>query len=653
MSINTVCPTCGEPIPSDAPAGACPGCLLLLATEVGPDDADHPHQLRAPSIDKLQDFFPTYRIDALVGIGGQGVVYRAFEQAKGRQVALKVLSIEQSANPEFLSRFMLEAKTLANLSHPGIVGIHESGQAGDYFFIAMQWIEGLTLRELLRENPMDSHAAHKLILQICEALDYAHQQGVIHRDLKPENLLISDSGEVKIADFGIAKLLGEHTTSNVGLTATNTRLGTARYMAPEQMRGDAQIDARADVYALGVILFELLTGELPLPFGLPPSKIAGVSSTYDRIVARAMNPLPQDRFASVAEFAQQMRSASKTTSPKWSGAVAAIAACTFIVPMSLHWTRTTLFEVNLPPPAGVAAALTSEEWEWTEPENLGPVVNTPGNDHSPFISSDGLTLLYHGRGHEGLDNVDIWECQRASIDAPWGSPRNLGPMINSEHWEGDPCLSPDGLTLLYASDWRDSVGLIAMLESTRAGINAPWTEPRLLRLDQISLTDQDRGPSLSTDGLSVYFARGTTQQGYDLMITERSSLGKRFQQPRSLGAPVNTISIESDPTISADGLVLLWAAPFSPTPYDQEIWWTYRADTKSPWQPPRRLSSVISARGAAEPSLSSSGKEIYFSSARVMGSSGKKIEHYGGTDIYVSRLVRKANKSPLEAAANH
>jgi serine/threonine protein kinase len=641
VSTSTACPVCGLPIPDDAPQGACPGCLLLLAADTG-DDAPVGIRHSPPSIEKLQEFFSQYQIESLVGVGGQGVVYRAHELTHDRPVALKVLTIEHSADPVFLSRFALEAQTLAKLSHPGIVGVYGSGQAGDYFFIAMQWVEGTTLRELMRDKPVDSHLAGQLVEQLCDALQYAHRQGVVHRDLKPENVLIDRDGRVKIADFGIAKLLEEPGAGQLMLTATHARLGTARYMAPEQMRADQQIDQRADIYALGVILFELLTGELPLPFGLPPSKIAGVSTAYDRIVARCMKPQPNERFSSAGELKQEVHLAATSWTPHRRRIVASLTCCALLALGTGLWLRGSSPSATPESPTGLAALYKSDEWEWTEPQNLGRVVNTKGNDHSPCISADGLTLLYHSRGHAQEDNVDIWQCRRPTIDAPWGPPERLPPAINDpKHWCGDATLSADQLSLVFASEWRNGLGLFDLFESRRSSIDAPWSEPVGLG-SEVNSVDQDRSPALSADGLVLWYTRGVSDEArYDLMVCRRPSRDAPFGPPVAVGPPVNALQFETDPAISADNLVLLWTSPFSPTPYDQELWWSYRATPDSPWQPPSRLSPRFSQGGAAEPCLSADGRELYFSSARFH-ERDEPVENYGGVDLYVSRLVRKS-----------
>jgi serine/threonine protein kinase len=623
-----------------------------MATDLGDDDeslsgARH----RPPSIEKLQEFFGGYQIESLAGIGGQATVYFARELAHDRPVALKVLTIEQSANPEFLSRFALEAQTLAKLSHPGIVGVYNSGQAGDYFFIAMEWVDGTTLRELLREEPVDARRAGELIEQLCDALAYAHGQGVVHRDLKPENVLIGHDGRVKIADFGIAKLLEESDASELMLTATHARLGTARYMAPEQMRGDQQIDPRADLYALGVIFFELLTGELPLPFGLAPSKIAGVPAAYDRIVARCMKPRPDERFSSAEELKRQVHLAATSRAPSRRRALATlVCAALLLLGVGLwlrgEWLHGSGRDPAPEKPTGLAALYASDEWEWSAPENLGSTVNTKSNDHSPYLSADGLTLLYHSRGHDQEDNVDIWQCRRASKQDAWGSPERLSSAFNDPlHWSGDSALSADQLSLVFAAEWRPGQGYVDLYEARRTSNDAPWGEPIGLG-DRVNGDVNDRSPALSADGLELWYTRGVTREGrFDLLYCRRPSRDAPFGAPQVVGPPLNALQFQTDPAISSDNLVLIWTSPFSPTPYDQELWWSYRATATSAWQAPARLSPVFSKGGAAEPCLSVDGRELYFSSARHW-EDNQPVENHGGVDLYVSRLVRKAKVQP-------
>ncbi len=307
--------------------------------------------------------------------------------------------------------------------------------------------------------------------------------------------------------------------------------------------------------------------------------------------------------------------------------------------------------VGTSPPAGIADLWSADQWEWGEPENLGAKINTSGNEHSPFISADGLTLLYHGRGGLADNGVDIWQCRRASKDAAWGAPENMGPVINSIRWEGDPCLSTDGLQLFFAAEWRGGIGEYDIYVSTRKTADSPWSLPVNLG-EHINTANHDRSPSLSADGLTLWFTRQTAEStGFDLLFARRSSPAAPFEPAKPVGPPVNSDKIESDSAISADDLVLLWNIPFSPVAYSQEIWWAYRGTPTANWQSPRRFPPRICAQGAAEPSISTDGRELYFSSARDRNVSGVDVEHYGGVDLYVSRLVRCAEFPPAAESA--
>jgi serine/threonine protein kinase len=210
-----------------------------------------------PPPQHLAPHFPQLDILELLGQGGMGYVYKARQKGLDRLVALKLLPPEVSNDPGFAERFAREARTLARLSHPGIVTVHDSGQvSGQYYFI-MEFVDGLNLRELLNrsEGRVDSQQALRIVMAVCDALDYAHEEGVIHRDIKPENILLDRQGRVKIADFGLAKLLRANGGPQSGLTLASPHrmLGTPHYMAPEQSERPLEVDHRADIYALGVV----------------------------------------------------------------------------------------------------------------------------------------------------------------------------------------------------------------------------------------------------------------------------------------------------------------------------------------------------------------------------------------------------------------
>ncbi len=189
-------------------------------------------------------------------------------------------------------RFSREARALGKLNHPNIVAVHDSGEANGLYYFVMEYVDGVNLRHLLREKSLPPKEALAIVPQVCDALQFAHDEGIMHRDIKPENILIDKKGRVKIADFGLAKLVGQdHVDDN--LTKAHEVMGTIRYMAPEQMEGAKDIDHRADIYSLGVVFYELLTRELPLGRFPPPSKRVQIDVRLDEIVLRALEKEPE------------------------------------------------------------------------------------------------------------------------------------------------------------------------------------------------------------------------------------------------------------------------------------------------------------------------------------------------------------------------
>ena len=287
---SQACPRCLSPIPERAPGGLCPRCLLDGAN--APTDAGLGTQSwKTPTLAEIASAFPELEVLGHLGTGGMGCVYRVRERDSGRISALKVLPRELATDPAFVERFEREARTLSRLRHPHIVGVHGFGQAGGFCFLLMEFVDGANLRQALRSGRFTPQQALALIPPICEALQAAHAQGVLHRDIKPENLLLDAEGRVKIADFGIAKLLegpGASAGEAYTLTRTGARIGTPHYMAPEQVETPDQVDHRADIYSLGVVFYELLTGELPLGRFPAPSIKAGLDTRVDDIVFRAL-----------------------------------------------------------------------------------------------------------------------------------------------------------------------------------------------------------------------------------------------------------------------------------------------------------------------------------------------------------------------------
>jgi tRNA A-37 threonylcarbamoyl transferase component Bud32 len=297
------CPTCGAALPGDAPEALCPRCLLRVALESSPSPRGH---FVAPSTRDLAPHFPQLEILGLIGHGGMGAVYKARQTKLDRLVALKILPHEAGDDPAFAERFVREARALARLQHPHIVTVHDFGEAGGFYYLVMEFVDGSNLRQVMKDGRVAPDRALAVLIDLCEALSYAHQNDVVHRDLKPENVLIDRRGQVKLADFGLAKLVNPDPAA-LTLTEIHQAVGTPHYMAPEQLERPAEVDRRADIYSLGVVAYEMLTGELPLGRFDPPSKRSGVHRTLDDVVMKALERDPARRYQSADEMLAVLR----------------------------------------------------------------------------------------------------------------------------------------------------------------------------------------------------------------------------------------------------------------------------------------------------------------------------------------------------------
>jgi serine/threonine protein kinase len=254
-----------------------------------------------PSPADLARHFPQLEILELVGQGGMGAVYKARQPKLDRLLALKILPPEVARDPTFAERFTREARSLARLNHPNIVTIFDFGESDGLFYFSMEFVDGKNVRQLMEAEELTPSLALQIVPQVCDALRYAHDEGVVHRDIKPENILLDKKGRVKIADFGLAKIVGL-SPAYLTLTGTHEVMGTLYYMAPEQMKRSHTVDHRADLYSLGVVFYEMLTGELPVGRFAPPSHKARVDSRLDNIVLRALSREPEHRYQDAADL---------------------------------------------------------------------------------------------------------------------------------------------------------------------------------------------------------------------------------------------------------------------------------------------------------------------------------------------------------------
>jgi len=256
-----------------------------------------------------------YHILEPLGEGGMAVVYKAFDTRLERYVAIKVITPSQEHSEQFLKRFEREARALAQLSHPNIIKVLDYGEQGGLPYLVMEYIPGGTLKSRLKPEPMDWREAAKTLIPIAEALDYAHQQGIIHRDVKPSNILLTASGQPMLTDFGIAKIL-QSDEATADLTGTGVGIGTPEYMAPEQGAGHG-VDQRADIYALGIILYEMVTGRKPYeavtpmavllqkmtePLPRPRQINPALPEALERVLVKSLAKEPGNRYQTAAEF---------------------------------------------------------------------------------------------------------------------------------------------------------------------------------------------------------------------------------------------------------------------------------------------------------------------------------------------------------------
>ena len=319
------CPQCGAELKPDVSEGLCPACLLQrgIATEGGAPPGTPP--FTPPTIPDLAKLFPQLEILELIGKGGMGAVYKARQPALDRFVALKILAPRSGGDLDFAERFTREARALARLSHPNIVAVYDFGIVGQasslspsekdggesetgrmpvplHYFI-MEFVDGPNLRQVEQAGKLPPREALEIIPQICAALQFAHDEGIVHRDIKPENILLDKKGRVKIADFGLAKILGQE-PKDFRLTGARDVVGTPHYMAPEQVEKPQTVDHRADIYSLGVVFYEMLTGELPLGKFQPPSSCARgmqIDVRLDEVVLHALEKEPERRYQQASQ----------------------------------------------------------------------------------------------------------------------------------------------------------------------------------------------------------------------------------------------------------------------------------------------------------------------------------------------------------------
>jgi serine/threonine protein kinase/capsular polysaccharide biosynthesis protein len=365
------CPQCGASLPAGVLDGLCPACLLQQGAAADTATGGQIPPFTPPTVVELAALFPRLEILEFIGKGGMGAVYKARQKQLDRLVALKILPPGVNDEPAFAERFAREAQALAKLNHPGIVTLYEFGQVGglpdlparhegesrraeqssekatpllpsgeresrggNLYYFLMEFVDGVNLRQLLQGGRVSPREALAIVPQICDALQFAHDQGIVHRDIKPENILLDRRGRVKVADFGLAKIVGTEagragsplpaagsreddgahgvTRPADALTDAGKIMGTPNYMAPEQVSHPAGVDHRADIYALGVVFYQMLTGELPGKRIEPPSRKVQIDVRLDEVVLRALERKPELRYQQASVLKTQVETIATT-----------------------------------------------------------------------------------------------------------------------------------------------------------------------------------------------------------------------------------------------------------------------------------------------------------------------------------------------------
>ncbi|MHC4677198.1 MAG: protein kinase domain-containing protein [Planctomycetota bacterium] len=731
-----------------------------------------------------------YKLLEKIGEGGMAVVYMAEQERPiRRKVALKIIKLGMDTK-QVIARFEAERQALAMMDHSNIAKVFDAGatETGRPYFV-MELVTGVSITEYCDKNNLSTKDRLALFTLVCNAVQHAHQKGIIHRDIKPTNVMVTQHEGApvpKVIDFGIAKATNQKLTEKTLFTRYAHIIGTPAYMSPEQAESsDVDIDTRSDIYSLGVLLYELLTSTTP--FGeeelrkagylemqriireeeptKPSTKLSTLGKTLtdiakhhgstpdllrkavrgdlDWIVMKTLEKARDRRYDTVSALTMDVERHLKdepilARAPGTvyclhkffrrhqiriiASLVMSVLAVTLIVVLLersherrlrdaqrfLEEKNTLWRAINTISYGGNDTALPDLEsilhskhfgpearrlrdhilaeireevrslaekiktnpedalhylhrahrynclgetanmiddmemyvkilspldetnphdlwfrdflkglWQST-PTNLGRTVNSWSKESTPSISADGLSLYFSLKRFG--ERADLWVTTRATVWDPWDPPVNLGPTINSSDTEDTPSISYDGLTL-YFSSWQTDEHM-DLWKTTRQTTDDKWAAPVNLG-PTINSSALDWSPTISKDGLLLVFSSnrpggiGKT----DLWMTRRSTTDDPWSEPENLGQPVNSPDIEATPSISDDGLLLFFQSD-RPGEYGggADIWVARRKTTDDPWSQPVNLGPVVSTWGFdGHPSISADGSTLYFVSNRPDG----------------------------------
>ena len=272
--------------------------------------SDHPPTFTAPAISHLAPLFPGYEIESLIATGGMGAVYCAVQKSLDRTVAIKILPREFSNDKAFCESFEAEAKAMARLNHPNLIGVYDFGEVDGMLFIVMEYVPGQSLYHSAHGIAIDAKEVIRLVSGICDGLAHAHENGILHRDIKPSNILLDLNAEPKIGDFGLARPVDRKIQEGEEI------FGTPHYTAPEVVKPPHAVNERADIFSVGVLLHELLTGKLPANDRRPASAIIHCDPRFDAIIRKATNPAPELRYSSANEITRDLQAIAASAGPR-------------------------------------------------------------------------------------------------------------------------------------------------------------------------------------------------------------------------------------------------------------------------------------------------------------------------------------------------
>jgi serine/threonine protein kinase/sugar lactone lactonase YvrE len=563
----------------------------------------------------------SYKILSLLGSGGMGEVYLARDSRLDRTVALKILPAQVASDQDRMRRFTREARAASALKHPNVTHIYEIGESEGVHFIAMEYVEGKTLAAKISGRPLEPAEIVGIGLQVADALDDAHSKGITHRDIKPANLMLTRRGEVKVLDFGLAKvtrLEGQNMSSDISTvvsTATGMVMGTAQYMSPEQMLGQ-EVDHRTDIFSLGVVLYEMATGSLPFKGDTgralsdailhkqptPPGRVnPELPIDLDRIILRALEKDRELRYQTASDLrAELKRLKRELDSGSSSGTVAVTQAPTVASRSRSLLPRWPLILVvgMLAALLGVAVWFSRSTTKVPEDSLIAvPLTSYPGEERQPSFSPDGNQVAFSWNG-EKQDNFDIYVKLIGS--------GNQLRLTTAPEADSCPAWSPDGRSIAFVREravGKDSVYLVSPLG------------PPERRVAEISRTtierDWPRGLAWTSDGKS-------------LIVTDRNSdseppglfvLSVESGEKRRLTSPAEKVFVDSQPAFSPDGRTLAFIGEVAVGVRD--IYLLALSEDFQPIGEPKRLTSENHL--TFSPVWTLRGNEIVFSCGLYLG----------------------------------